>query len=71
MIDHKTGNNSLYNVLNALALYDTELGYVQSMNFVAGLLLQELNEENAFYMMIYIYIDLDWRKVQIMSNGYL
>ena len=58
-------------MLNAIALLDTELGYVQSMNFVAGVLLQELNEENCFYMMVYIMQHLDWRKVLIMSNGHL
>ena len=41
------------------------------MNFVAGMLLQELNEENCFYSMIYIMEKLDWRKLLMMSNGHL
>ena len=41
------------------------------MNFVAGMLLQELSEENCFYTMIYIMEKLDWRKLLMMSNGHL
>ena len=28
LIDHKTGKNPLYNVLNAISMYDRELDYV-------------------------------------------
>ena len=37
--DSQGGNNKLYNVLKAYANYDNEVGYVQGMNYLAGLLL--------------------------------
>lgn len=43
--------NSLRNVLRAFALYSPRVGYCQSLNFLAGLLLLFLAEEKAFWML--------------------
>jgi hypothetical protein len=48
------GRDSLYRVLNAYAQYDAEVGYCQSMNFVAGIFLMYFNEEEAFWMLVSI-----------------
>ncbi|KAL6951001.1 hypothetical protein ACO0QE_000287 [Hanseniaspora vineae] len=45
---------SLRKVLYAFALYDQKIGYCQSMNFLAGLLLLFLDEEKTFWMMVII-----------------
>lgn len=41
-IDYKTGNNKLFNILNAYAMYDHEVSYCQGMNFIVALLLNHL-----------------------------
>ncbi|CCH59664.1 hypothetical protein TBLA_0B08490 [Henningerozyma blattae CBS 6284] len=45
---------SLRRVLVAFSLYNTKIGYCQSMNFLAGLLLLFLDEERAFWMLVII-----------------
>ena len=45
---------ALRRVLLAFSIYDTEIGYCQSMNFLAALLLLFLNEEKAFWMLVII-----------------
>ncbi|KAF7493516.1 Ecotropic viral integration site 5 -like protein [Sarcoptes scabiei] len=42
------GQQSLFNVMKAYSLYDTEVGYCQGSAFVAGLLLLQMPEEDAF-----------------------
>ena len=38
----------LRNILSAYAMFDPDLGYCQGMNFIAGLLLREMDEFDAF-----------------------
>ena len=45
---------SLRRVLSAFSLYDTNIGYCQSMNFIAGLLLLFMPEERTFWMLVII-----------------
>nr|CAI6701107.1 BAF_HP1_G0044280.mRNA.1.CDS.1 [Saccharomyces cerevisiae] len=45
---------SLRRVLVAFSLYNPKIGYCQSMNFLAGLLLLFLDEERAFWMLVII-----------------
>lgn len=45
---------ALRRVLLAFSIYDTEIGYCQSMNFLAALLLLFLSEEKAFWMLVII-----------------
>jgi len=59
---HLEGNNPLYNVVNAYAHYDEEIGYCQGMCFIAALLLHYLkNEEDAFFCLIHVLKVHDWR----------
>ncbi|KAK9918049.1 hypothetical protein WJX75_000768 [Coccomyxa subellipsoidea] len=43
------GQRSLFNVLRAYSVYDRQVGYVQGMGFIAGLLLLYMCEEDAFW----------------------
>ena len=43
--------NSLRRILQAFALHSPKIGYCQSLNFIAGLLLLFLPEEKAFWML--------------------
>jgi|APCry1669190288_1035285.scaffolds.fasta_scaffold225270_1 Rab-GTPase-TBC domain len=52
---YKSGKNKLFNVLRAYFALDPEVGYTQGMNFIAGMLLMNLhNEEDAFWCLVYI-----------------
>ena len=62
MIDHPefiipadSGKNRLYNVLNAYANFDEEVGYCQGMNFITAMLLFNIiDEEDVFWCLIMI-----------------
>lgn len=43
--DMECGNNKLFNVLKAYANYDNEVGYVQGLNYVVGLMLYFIEDE--------------------------
>jgi hypothetical protein len=45
------GQRSLHNLLKAYAVYDRDVGYTQGMNFIAGMTLLHMNEEEAFWVM--------------------
>lgn len=44
--------SSLRRVLTAFAQYQPQIGYCQSLNFIAGLLLLFMSEEHAFWMLV-------------------
>ncbi|KAI8005194.1 hypothetical protein LOK49_LG08G01044 [Camellia lanceoleosa] len=49
---HGPGQRSLYNVLKVYSVFDRDVGYVQGMGFVAGLLLLYMSEEGAFWLLV-------------------
>ncbi|XP_047456933.1 TBC1 domain family member 4 isoform X3 [Mugil cephalus] len=56
------GQLSLYNLLKAYSLLDTEVGYCQGISFVAGVLLLHMCEEQAFDMLKFLMYDLGIRR---------
>lgn len=56
------GQLSLYNLLKAYSLLDTEVGYCQGISFVAGVLLLHMSEEQAFDMLKFFMYDLGIRR---------
>lgn len=46
------GQEQLFNVLKAYSLYDTEIGYCQSMSFITAFMLMYMTEEESFLMLI-------------------
>jgi hypothetical protein len=46
------GQASLRRVLKAYSLYDREIGYCQGMNFIAGMFLTLMSEEEAFWLLV-------------------
>uniref|UniRef100_A0A8C1Y6B0 TBC1 domain family member 4 n=1 Tax=Cyprinus carpio TaxID=7962 RepID=A0A8C1Y6B0_CYPCA len=56
------GQLSLYNLLKAYSLLDTEVGYCQGISFVAGLLLLHMSEEQAFDTLKFLMYDLGIRR---------
>jgi hypothetical protein len=57
------GQASLFRLLRAYASYDSEIGYCQGMNFIAGALLMQLSEEKAFWTFVWIMMEKHWREV--------
>ncbi|XP_077983763.1 TBC1 domain family member 1-like isoform X2 [Glandiceps talaboti] len=55
------GQLSLFNLLKAYSLLDTEVGYCQGLSFVAGILLMHMKEEEAFEMLKYMMFQLGIR----------
>ncbi|XP_073329785.1 TBC1 domain family member 4 isoform X2 [Pagrus major] len=56
------GQLSLYNLLKAYSLLDTEVGYCQGISFVAGVLLLHMSEDQAFDMLKFLMYDLGIRQ---------
>ncbi|XP_048365537.1 TBC1 domain family member 1 isoform X2 [Sphaerodactylus townsendi] len=56
------GQLSLYNILKAYSLLDSEVGYCQGLSFVAGVLLLHMAEEEAFKMLKFLMFDIGLRK---------
>ncbi|XP_027793881.2 TBC1 domain family member 4 isoform X2 [Marmota flaviventris] len=56
------GQLSLFNLLKAYSLLDSEVGYCQGISFVAGVLLLHMSEEHAFEMLKFLMYDLGFRK---------
>ena len=50
------GQLSLFNLLKAYSIIDTNVGYCQGLSFVAGILLMHLEEEESFDAMKYLLI---------------
>jgi len=48
----KTGQRALSNILNCFTLLNVETGYCQGMNFIAGVLLIQMDEEQAFWLFV-------------------
>jgi hypothetical protein len=52
VIDLQGGQPSLRRVLKAYSLYDREIGYCQGMNFIAGMFLTLMSEEESFWLLV-------------------
>lgn len=67
---HTTGQNRLYNVLKAYSAYDPEISYCQGMNFIAGILLQVIpDQEDAFWCMVFVMFVRDWRSIFLENDN--
>lgn len=48
----QSGQAALRRVLRAYSYYDPEVGYCQGMNFIAGMFLTQMSEEEAFWLLV-------------------
>ena len=53
----KGGQAALRRVLRAYSVYDRDVGYCQGMNFIAGMFLTFMSEEEAFWLLVCKYSD--------------
>ena len=56
------GQLALYNLLKAYSLLDSQVGYCQGLSFIAGLLLMHLEENEAYYMLRFLMLELGLRR---------
>ncbi|KAL3784709.1 hypothetical protein HJC23_007718 [Cyclotella cryptica] len=62
------GKQALRRILRAYSLYDTEVGYCQGMNFIAGMLLTFLSEEVSFWLLVVIMNDEPYKLREIFNR---
>jgi chemotaxis protein histidine kinase CheA len=55
------GQETLFNVIKAYSLYDTEVGYCQGSPFIVGILLMHMPEEDAFHLLTILMRDYKLR----------
>ncbi len=51
--EHTGGNNKLFNVLKAYANYDNEVSYVQGLNYVVGMMLYFIEDEEQVFWCLF------------------
>jgi len=69
--DLSAGNNRLYNVLKAYANYDNEVSYVQGMNYIAGIMLYYIpDEEQVFWCLVNLMQSERWQWRFIYTEGF-
>ena len=56
------GQLALYNLLKAYSLLDSQVGYCQGLSFIAGVLLMHLEENEAYYMLRFLMLELGLRR---------
>lgn len=62
--NNQIGQQMLFNVLLAYANYDSQIGYVQGLNYIAAMLLMHIQEEeNVFWCLIYLLNRKNWRRI--------
>ena len=52
VLNAQGGQASLRRVLKAYSVYDREIGYCQGMNFIAGMFLTLMPEEESFWLLV-------------------
>lgn len=57
------GQDSLFNIMKAYSLYDSEVGYCQGLSFIGGSLLMHMPEEQAFACMVHLLHTCQLRKL--------
>ena len=56
------GQLSLFNLLKAYSLLDSQVGYCQGLSFIGAVLLLHLDEKDAYYMLRYLMLELGLRR---------
>ena len=51
------------NILKALSIVFPEVGYCQGLNFIAGVFLMYLNDEDAFWIMYSLFVKYDRKTI--------
>ncbi len=63
------GQAKLRRVLRAYSIYDSEVGYCQGMNFIAGMFITFVDEEEAFWLLVHVMCESPCRMRGLFSEG--
>lgn len=63
------GQASLRRVLKAYSMYDKNVGYCQGMNFIAGMFITVMKEQDAFWMLVYVMRKAPCRMQGLFGEG--
>ena len=63
------GNNKLFNVLKAYANYDNEVSYVQGLNYVVGMMLYYIKDEEQVFWCLFSLMQQKWEWRWIYTEG--
>ncbi|KAG7374338.1 Rab-GTPase-TBC domain containing protein [Nitzschia inconspicua] len=63
------GQAALRRVLRAYSYYDSEVGYCQGMNFIAGMFLTVMSEEEAFWLLVVVMNDYPCKMRGMFGEG--
>lgn len=66
-----SGQAKLRRVLRAYSLYDQDVGYCQGMNFLAGMFIIHVEEEEAFWLLVAVMNDKPCRMRGLFGEGML
>jgi TBC1 domain family member 10 len=61
------GKEQLFRVLKAYAIMDPEVGYTQGMSFIAAMFLMFMNEEDAFWMLVTLLTQYEFREFYVQG----
>jgi len=67
--DLTAGNNKLFNVLKAYANYDNEVSYVQGLNYVVGMMLFYIEDEEQVFWCLFSLMQKKWQWRWIYKEG--
>ena len=68
--DLHAGNNKLFNVLKAYSNYDNEVSYVQGINYIVGILLFYIGDEEQVFWCLINLMQKKWKWRFIYTNGF-
>ncbi|CAB9499462.1 USP6 N-terminal-like protein [Seminavis robusta] len=69
IVEAKGGQAALRRVLCAYSYYDRDVGYCQGMNFIAGMFITIMSEEEAFWMLVAVMNDDPCRMRGLFGKG--
>jgi hypothetical protein len=70
--ENEKNKKKLYNILKAYSVFDLELTYCQGTNYIAAILLCNLNSENLCFWAFYQLMNkFDWRRLFIDNSSCL
>lgn len=65
----ESGRNRLFNLLKAYALYEPDVGYMQGMNFIAGLILKIFQDDAMAFMVFIRILQINgWKRLYIENT---
>ena len=71
-LENEENKTKFYNILKAYSVFDSELGYSQSTNYIVAILMYNLNDErNSFWAFYQIMNHFNWRKLYLEKSEYL